>query len=122
MSTKSIFTRFSVNTAVSVTWTFPSAASVSNVLWHGLARSAAGLPRLCCGQPSLSGHTYAVPPVDPSAEAATRQVLALIAEADAVLATGHLSVPEVDWITTAAREAGVRRVLLTHPCWTVFRN
>jgi Family of unknown function (DUF6282) len=41
------------------------------------------------------------------------------AEADAVLATGHLSTPEIAWLLPVARAAGVRRLLLTHPSWTV---
>jgi hypothetical protein len=80
---------------------------------------AAGLPRLCGQRPDLPDVTYAVPPVDWSVEQRVRDVLALVAEFDAVLATGHLSGPEVAWLLTAAREAGVRRVLLTHPGYRV---
>jgi hypothetical protein len=52
---------------------------------------AAGLPRLCDHEPRLPQHTYAIPPVDPSAEKATDLVLTLIEDHDAVLATGHLN-------------------------------
>jgi hypothetical protein len=61
----------------------------------------------------------AVPPEDPTSEPAVRRILSLIAEADAVIATGHLSAPEAGWLVRAAREAGVRRVLLTHPSFPV---
>ncbi len=80
---------------------------------------AAGLRRLCCERPELGDTAYAIPPVDWSAEASVRQIVALIAEADAVLATGHLSLPEVAWLAPVARGAGVRRLLLTHPSYTV---
>ncbi len=79
----------------------------------------AGLPRLCHGEPRLGRRTYAVPPVDPSAAAAADTVLALVADHDAVLATGHLSGAECDWLLERARHFGVRRLLLTHPTYTV---
>jgi len=46
-------------------------------------------------------------------------VLALIADHDAVLATGHLSGPECHWLLQRARHYGITRVLLTHPSYTV---
>lgn len=93
------------------------------VVWLPTADShtqrAAGLPRLCHVEPRAGGHTYALPPVDPSAEPAVRTILDLVAEADAVLATGHVSTAEAAWVVDAARTAGVRRILLTHPGYTV---
>lgn len=82
---------------------------------HPLAR----LPRLCSQRPELSATAYAIPPVDWSTERQVQQVLTLIAEADAVLATGHLSVAEVGWLVGAAQRAGISRLLLTHPSYTV---
>ncbi len=79
----------------------------------------AGLPRLCHDVPGLPDTTYAIPPVDPSTEADVRRIVALIAEADAVLATGHLSAAEAAWLLPVARSAGVRRRLITHPGYTV---
>lgn len=58
---------------------------------------------------------YALPPVEGSLEREARRILELVAEADAVIATGHIGAEEVGWLVSAAREAGVRRVLLTHP-------
>lgn len=81
---------------------------------------AAGLihPPSCA--PDLpAGPGYAAPPVDPASEPALRTIFSLIAEADAVLATGHLGEAEVGWVVPAARRAGVRRILLTHPSFTV---
>ena len=82
-------------------------------------QQAAGLPRLCHDQPRIGTQTFAIPPVDPTAEPALRTILALVAEADAVLATGHVSTAEAAWVVDAARAAGVRRLLLTHPSYTV---
>lgn len=46
---------------------------------------------------------------------AVREILRLIAERDAVLATGHLSPAETEALVAAAVAAGVRRILVTHP-------
>ena len=66
----------------------------------------------------VSSEAYAAPPVDWSTESRLTRIFGMIAEADAVLATGHLSGPEVGWMIPAARAAGVRRMLLTHPSFT----
>jgi len=63
--------------------------------------------------------TYAVPPLEPEAEEAVREICALVARADAVLATGHLSGAEIAWLLVAARAAGVERFLVTHASFTV---
>jgi hypothetical protein len=46
---------------------------------------------------------------------ATRRVLRLVAAHDLVLATGHLGRDEIFAVVTAAVDAGVRRVIVTHP-------
>lgn len=46
-------------------------------------------------------------------------ILRLIAERDVVLATGHLAPEESLILIEAARHAGVRRVVVTHPEWGV---
>jgi hypothetical protein len=43
------------------------------------------------------------------------EILRLIAEADVILGTGHISVEETMALVPAARAAGVRRILITHP-------
>lgn len=43
------------------------------------------------------------------------EVLDLIAEADVILATGHLSPPEVSTLVDAALEHRVRKILIQHP-------
>lgn len=95
----------------------------ARVIWMPTADSPgqqrAGLPRLADVAPGLPRTTFAVPPVDWSGAQRTRDVLELIAAADAVLATGHLSTAEVAWLLPVARQVGVRRLLLTHPGYTV---
>jgi len=49
------------------------------------------------------------------------QVLAVIAKYDMVLATGHLSGPEILTTVRAAHAAGVRRIVVTHPEFTSQR-
>jgi hypothetical protein len=46
---------------------------------------------------------------------AVLEILSLIAQGDVILGTGHLSVPEILHLVPAARAAGVRRILVTHP-------
>ncbi|BEL04240.1 DUF6282 family protein [Actinoplanes sichuanensis] len=45
-------------------------------------------------------------------------VLAVIAKHDLVLATGHLSGPEIVEVVDAAADAGVRHIIVTHPEFT----
>ncbi len=97
--------------------------SGGRVVWMPTAdahtQRTAGLPRLCDHEPLLSSEAYAIPPVDPTAAQAVDDVLALIADADAVLATGHLSAAECVWLAERSRHHGVSRVLFTHPSYTV---
>lgn len=95
----------------------------ARVIWmptaDSLTQYTADLPRLCGRHTMLPTTTYAIPPVDWSAAGATVQILRLIAAADAVLATGHLGAAEIAWLLPEARQAGVTRLLLTHPSYTV---
>ncbi|NHZ70448.1 MAG: hypothetical protein GWP18_02275 [Proteobacteria bacterium] len=43
------------------------------------------------------------------------EILDLIADADVILGTGHLAVDEIQVLVRAAREAGIERILVTHP-------
>ena len=45
----------------------------------------------------------------------TRQCLDVIAKYEMVMATGHISPPEMEPVIKAAREAGVKRIIITHP-------
>ena len=93
------------------------------VVWMPTAdahtQRAAGLPSLCGLRPDLAPHSYAIPPVDWTTAESARAICALVAEADAVLATGHLSGPEAEWLLDTAQHHGVRRFLLTHPSYVV---
>jgi len=46
---------------------------------------------------------------------ALQEILALIADADILLATGHLSVAEIGVVVDAALAAGVRKIVVNHP-------
>jgi hypothetical protein len=50
-----------------------------------------------------------------------RKVLRVVAKHDMVLATGHLSAPEILAVVKEARALGVRRVVVTHPEFTSQR-
>jgi hypothetical protein len=50
-----------------------------------------------------------------------RQVLRVVARHDLVLATGHLSGDEITAVVRVAAEAGVRRIVVTHPEFTSQR-
>lgn len=93
------------------------------VVWMPTAdahtQAAAGLPRLCDHEPRLPGDTFAIPPVNDAASEAVDVILALIADHDAVLATGHLSSPECLWLSDRASSFGITRLLFTHPSYTV---
>jgi hypothetical protein len=47
------------------------------------------------------------------------RVLDMIAEADAILAFGHLDPPQIDAVHVAAQHAGVKRMLVNHPEFVV---
>jgi hypothetical protein len=67
--------------------------------------------------------TPAVPVADPGGELLpeVRAVLSLIARHDMVLATGHLGRAEILAVVRAASDAGVRRIIVTHPEFTSQR-
>ena len=48
-----------------------------------------------------------------------KAVLELVKKYDAVLGTGHISVSEIFTVTKAAREMGVKKIVVTHPEWWI---
>jgi len=67
--------------------------------------------RQAIGQPgglSILEEGQRLPPV-------VHEILSLIAQHDVILGTGHLSVRETQALVPAARAAGVKRILITHP-------
>jgi hypothetical protein len=55
--------------------------------------------------------------IDPAGHVRTevQEILRLIAEAGAIVGTGHISLPEIRELLRAGRDAGVRKFLITHP-------
>ena len=77
-------------------------------------------------QDELRAHGISSPPVevvgpDGMATGGLKEILGLIARHDLVLATGHLSRDEIFTVVTAAAQAGVRRIAVTHPEFTSQR-
>lgn len=100
------------------------------VVWLPTLDAAAhvrrGLPRCCTDARAPDPPAdYALPgwaepdgtPGDVTSR--VRRICELVADADAVLATGHLGADELRRLLPLARGAGVRRLLLTHPSYTV---
>lgn len=52
---------------------------------------------------------------DPASAPALGDILSIIARHDLILGTGHLSVAEIVSLVPRARQAGVRKILITHP-------
>ena len=76
---------------------------------HALARSARR-PRLDVQGITILGATgKLIPQVE--------EILGLIADADVILGTCHLSLEEDFGLVEAAKEAGVKKILVTHPGW-----
>lgn len=48
------------------------------------------------------------------------EILNLIADADIILGTGHLSIDECRALVTAACEIGIKKILVTHPEWELI--
>ncbi|HEX6511306.1 MAG TPA: DUF6282 family protein [Chloroflexota bacterium] len=75
--------------------------------WMGIAREMRAL--------GIAGEWIDVTDADGRVTDATRQCLELIGKHDMVLATGHIRPAAMAPVVKAAREAGVRRIVITHP-------
>jgi hypothetical protein len=94
----------------------------ARVIWMPTldARSSAPLGvESVARQAANRGRGYAAPPLDDSNAEAVTAVLEIIADHDAVLATGHLGPEETRWVVRRALDVGVQRIVLTHPSFTV---
>jgi hypothetical protein len=102
---------------------FATLRAGGRVIWMPTADAAIHAqrhqPRLCHLDDRVSDATLSLPPANPSVADDIRRILDLIAEYDAVLATGHISAAEVFWLVEAASRHGVRRVVATHPSYVV---
>lgn len=102
-----------------VVW-FPTVDSV-NQRHEGASLPAGAKPPMWLGlQEELRAQGIDPPPVavvddDDRVTGDVLDVLRLIAKYDLVLATGHLSGPEIITVVRAAADAGVRRIIVTHP-------
>jgi len=76
---------------------------------HKRARESKRPPRKVEGITILSSDGKVVPEV--------YEILGMIAEADIILGTSHLSAEEDFALIRAAREEGVEKILVTHPAW-----
>lgn len=97
--------------------------SGGRVIWmpteDSRAHVRARLNRLGDGDMRLPAPALAAPPADGRNEEPIRLILTMAAEADALIATGHLSTQEAAWLVQEAKALGVRRIMLTHPGYTV---
>ena len=75
--------------------------------WMGIAREMRAL--------GIAGEWIRVTDESLKVKAATRQCLEVMAKHDMVLATGHISPAAMAPVVKAAREAGVKRIVITHP-------
>jgi len=86
-----------LNLGACIVW-MPTVSAVNHILYHG--GTSPGISLLGEGGQLRS------PLFD---------IFELIKEHDAILATGHVSVDEIRAVVRAAREAGVHKVVVTHP-------
>ena len=93
-----------------VVW-FPTIASRAHIEFH--ACHASGFPT--SGITLRPDDAVSVLGEDGGVNAATRDVLGLIAEESAILNCGHLPADEIDVLVPAAVEAGVERIVISHP-------
>lgn len=100
--------------------------SGGRVVWFPTAdahtQQTAGLPRLADLDERVGRTVLSTPPVLDPAPGVLEEiglVLDLVREHDALLCTGHLSRAECAWLLGEARRRGIRRLLLTHPSYTV---
>jgi sugar phosphate isomerase/epimerase len=109
----------------SVVW-FPTVDSSNQRASQARDPEGAKPPMWAALQEDLRERGIAAGPVpilteDGSVTEDVRQVIALIAEHDMVLATGHLSSTEIMTVVAAAVEARVGRIVVTHPEFTSQR-
>ena len=92
-----------------VVW-FPTLSSRAHVAHH---HAGGGFP--VSGIRLRDHEAISVVGEDGKVTADVREVLAVIAEEGAIMNCGHLPADEIDVLIPAAREAGVERILVSHP-------
>jgi hypothetical protein len=115
----------SARSGARVVW-LPTVDSVNQRTSRAQAPPGARPPLWAALQEELRAEGIDPPPVavvddDGAVRQDVLDVLRVIAKHDLVLATGHLSAPEIVAVVRAATDAGVRRVVVTHPEFTTQR-
>lgn len=90
--------------------------------WHADYFGMPDYPQLGRSKPQLPGPGVTVLDADGKLKPEAVTILELVAEADACLATGHLSMEEVALLQDAAIDAGVRKFLVTHVNWALGKR
>jgi hypothetical protein len=90
--------------------------------WHADYFGMPDYPQLGRSKPQLPGPGVTVLDADGKLKPEAVTILELVAEADACLATGHLSMQEVALLQDAAIDAGVRKFLVTHVNWALGKR
>ncbi|HTN56654.1 MAG TPA: DUF6282 family protein [Protaetiibacter sp.] len=98
------------------------------MVWFPTISSAAHIAQHSGGlTPTFPNSTISLRPETPQTildddgqvKPVVRDILGIISEADAILVCGHLDAHETDRLIDAARDAGVTRVLVTHPNFVI---
>jgi Family of unknown function (DUF6282) len=89
--------------------------------WHSEYFNISDYPQLGRPQKQLPGDGVTVFNESGKLTEETLLVVKLVAEADACLATGHLSLAEIRALQEAANAAGVTKFLVTHANWALCR-
>jgi len=97
-----------------VVW-FPTIASRAHLDFH--AHNHSGFP--VAGIPLRDNEPITVLDEDGTLGAATRDILDVIAAESAILNCGHLPADEIDVLIPGALEAGVTRIVISHPDFIV---
>lgn len=102
---------------------YAALASGGRVVWMPTVdagiHAAMQQPRLSDSERRVPTGTLALPPVDQKTDDVVRRIVSMVADNDAILATGHISAAECRWLVDVALAAGVHRIIATHPAYTV---
>jgi hypothetical protein len=90
--------------------------------WHDEYFGMPDYPQLGRIRPQLPGPGVTVLDENGKLKPEAVTILELVAEADACLATGHLSMEEVAKLQDAAINAGLRKFLVTHVNWALGKR
>lgn len=111
---------YAVDTAIKsgakVVW-FPTVSALNHIESHKDMAKKKGFPDT--KEKSVTEIPLRIIDADGKLLPQVPEICRLIAKSDIVLATGHLSVPEIRLLIDEAKGQGVRRILVDHPEFTV---